>query len=167
MTTSLTQISLRSLPTPKSFFAGDQLPWSLVNTRELAAMLGADPCQVSMWVYRGKGPPSLPPDWFKGRVRAFRLSAVHEWLAAAVGTSEPEWISWRRALAEHFVGDGALAFDEKATRQHSAQVVGLLGPETISPAGATWKPGGFRRYVDSLCLETSRKRVPSNHVPRT
>lgn len=156
MTTSLTQISLRSLPTPKSFFAGDRLPWSLVNTRELAGMLGADPCQVSMWVYRGKGPPSLPPHWFKGRVRAFRLSAVSEWLATAAGASELEWIAWRRALADHFVGKEALAFNEEATRRHSAQVLGLLGQQTICPAGATWKPGGFRSYVDTVLGQSWR-----------
>jgi hypothetical protein len=115
--------------------------------------MGADPCQVSMWIYRGKGPPSVPTEWFEQRVRAFRVSAVQEWLGRSTRSHEPEWVIWRKSLAEHFIGDSALELDERATAERSAEVVTMLGANVICTSGSGWKPGSFPRYVRSLLAQ--------------
>ena len=142
MTTS-TSVTLRNLPPPEIIEQCGRLPWQTVNLRELAEILGADPCQVAMWIYRGKGPPSLPASWFANRIRAFRLSAVQRWLG---DNKEPEWQIWQHTIAQT-LGEN---LTESDCRRRSAELVQLLGEKGVKPAGTKWARGAFRDYVAQL-----------------
>lgn len=90
-----TMTTLSTLPPPSLDMIGDRSPWSTVNAKGAAALLGVDPATFNAWVYRGKGPT---PVGARGRNTLYRLSAILAWLGRRNGLETTEEDIWREFL---------------------------------------------------------------------
>ena len=135
--------SLRALPHPNAL-PGD--PWSLRTTKQVAELLGVDAASFTVWRYRGLG-PRPEPRYFKGSVQVYRLDCVQAWLAKRHGLIFDQDTAWRAAISRLIHEPG------NDVRQAVRQWLEWVGPQGSAPDGCQWLPGGFVRYLDSLCSD--------------
>lgn len=90
-------VSLRSLPLPTPALFGDRPPWSVVDAKEAASLIGVDPTTFNAWTYRSRGPLPLHESR-RARSRAFRLSSIQQWLCREHGIMTTEEEIWRDFL---------------------------------------------------------------------
>lgn len=76
--------SLRHLQATPADILSEHAPWEIVSTKRLASLLNVDPATLTVWRWRGVGPPTLNGSSTK-RPR-YSISDVIVWLYAKHGS---------------------------------------------------------------------------------
>lgn len=119
-------------------------PWAPISSRTLAEALNLDRGLLGVWRLRGIGPGALPPEWLRGRVNAYRGSAVLAWLAQRRGQQMDESEMWAAYLATEL----GVEVDRAQAGSIVKQLASAAGP--LAYDGVRFTSRGWSRYLDDL-----------------
>lgn len=106
--------SLRQLHATPADILAEHAPWETVSTKRLASLLKIDPATLTVWRWRGVGPPTLTGSSTK-RPR-YNISDVVAWLYAKHGTYVAPNRIMRTYLENNGFDEAASYSDEQVTR---------------------------------------------------
>ncbi len=118
-------------------------PWTVLSTKSLTNVLAMDPGAFAMRRYRGKGPVELPSHWFHGRVRAYSVVSIRNWL----GDTQSETEMFRSALLP-ILGSEVDDYDEPLVRLFAAAQTRIQCEPFI--LGARFTAQGEKEYMRFL-----------------